>query len=55
MFALSLDNDSCRSPEGWTGLAPPLERPREKKVYLPNQKPLTHFQVCSEDAMIACF
>ena len=55
MFALSLDNDSCRSPEGLIGLVPPAERPREKKLYLPDQKPLTHFQVCSKHAMIACF
>lgn len=46
MFALSLDNDSCRSPEGFTGMVPPAERPR-KKLYLPEHKPLTHFQVCS--------
>jgi len=44
MFALSLDNDSCRSPEAF-GITPsPAERPR-KKLYMPEQKPLTHFQV----------
>jgi len=44
MFALSLDNDSCRSPEAF-GIPPTAERPR-KKLYMPEQKPLTHFQVC---------
>ena len=45
-FALSLDNDSCRSPEGLGVTPSPAERP-PKKLYLPKQKPLTHFQVGS--------
>lgn len=44
MFALSLDNDSCRSPEVAGATPPSMECPR-KKLYLPEQKPLTHFQV----------
>ena len=44
MFALSLDNDSCRSPEGFAAPAPPAER-TPKQLYLPEHKPLTHFQV----------
>ena len=44
MFALSLDNDSCRSPESLGVTPTPAERP-PKKLYLPEEKPLTHFQV----------
>ena len=48
MFALSLDNDSCRSPEalgsGAAGAASAAAWP-PKKLYMPEQKPLTHFQV----------
>ena len=45
MFALSLDNDSCRSPEalGPGALSAAMRLP--KKLYMPEQKPLTHFQV----------
>lgn len=45
MFALSLDNDSCRSPEALgPGAASAAAQP-PKKLYMPEQKPLTHFQV----------
>ena len=50
MFALSLDNDSCRSPEGFAVAASPAERP-PKQLYLPEHKPLTHFQVY----ILCCF
>ncbi len=54
MFALSLDNDSCRSPEGFGVTPSPAERP-PKKLYLPEQKPLTHFQVCPRLPVLACY
>ena len=44
MFALSLDNDSCRSPELLGATPPATERPK-RNLYMPEQRPLIHFQV----------
>ena len=47
MFALSLDNDSCRSPELLGATPPATERPK-RNLYMPEQRPLVHFQVGRE-------
>ena len=44
MFALSLDNDSCRSPE-LLGATPPATEHPKRNLYVPEQRPLVHFQV----------
>ena len=44
MFALSLDNDSCRSPEV-LGATPPANERTKRNLYMPEQRPLVHFQV----------
>ena len=54
MFALSLDNDSCRSPEVLGATPPATERPK-RNLYMPEQRPLVHFQVLSHAALMSAF